>query len=215
MKIARMVFNLFSENTYILWEEGETQAAIVDPGMGSEDEFLKVKNFLSENGLSLEMVLLTHQHVDHVLGVGRLVEDYGCKVYGHVGDAEWGEKLEIQARMFNLPYAVKTFTLSDAVSEGDKITLNNEEIQVIHTPGHSPGGLVYYLPETGCAFVGDTIFEGSIGRTDLSGGNYGTLIENIKTKVLTLPADTVLLPGHGGATTVEDEKNYNPFLREL
>ena len=215
MKITKMVFNLFSENTYILWDEDKKQAAIVDPGMGGDGDFLRIRKFLEENDLTLEMVLLTHQHIDHVLGVGRLVEEYDCKVYGHIADTEWGQKLEIQSRMFNLPYIIKEFKLSNEIKCGDKIILNDEEIRVFHTPGHSQGGVMYYLPESGCAFVGDTIFEGSIGRTDLSGGNYDTLIENIKVKVLTLPKNTMLLPGHGDTTTVEYERNYNPFLREL
>ncbi len=213
MKIARMIFNLFRENTFILWDEDGKEAAIVDPGMECEEDVDKVKRFLQENDLTLKMILLTHQHVDHVLGVGWLTDEFACKVYGHADDIPWGERLSLQADMFSLPYPVKPFTLTDMVKDGDVIQLNNEEIHVLHTPGHSKGGVVYYLPESGFALVGDTIFEGSIGRTDLSGGDFQTLIEKIQTKVLTLPSETVLHPGHGASTSVEDERDCNPFLR--
>ncbi|MBE6311201.1 MAG: MBL fold metallo-hydrolase [Bacteroidales bacterium] len=212
MKIARFIFNSFSENTYVLWDEETKEAAIVDPGMACEDDVAKIDDFLSDNGLTLKKVLLTHQHLDHVLGVGWILERYSCKVYGHEGDIPWGEKLGMQANMFSLPYDVKPFKLSDKVVNGDTIMLGSEKIRVMHTPGHSRGGVVYYVPKPGFALVGDTIFERSIGRTDLGGGDYKTLIDSIRTKVLTLPDDTILYPGHGTSTFVEEERDYNPFL---
>ena len=214
MKIARFIFNPFSENTYVLCDDAQKEAAIVDPGMESEADVARVADFLKENGLSLKMVLLTHQHVDHVLGTGWLVERYNCKVVGHEADAVWGEKLGMQARMFNMACEIKPFKLTDKVVDGDTLMLGSEKIVVLHTPGHSRGGVVYYLPESGCALVGDTIFERSIGRTDLGGGDYDTLIDSIRKKVLTLPDETMLHPGHGSSTVVEEERKYNPFLRE-
>ena len=215
MKIGRMIFNLFSENTVILWDDDLKEAAVVDPGMDCEEDVRKLKIFLAEKELTLTMVLLTHQHVDHVLGVGWLVDEFGCKVYGHRDDVPWGEKVQIQADMFNLPCDVKAFKLTNFVEDGDIIKLNNEEIKVIHTPGHSKGGVVYYLPESGYALVGDTIFERSIGRTDLSGGDFETLLHSICTKVLTLPNETILHPGHGASTSVEEERDCNPFLKKF
>lgn len=215
MKITRFIFNLFSENTYILWDEDTKEAAIVDPGMVCEEDLAKIDGFLSDNDLTLKMALLTHQHVDHILGVGWLLERYSCKVYAHEGDIPWGAKLGMQANMFSLPYEIKPFKLSDKIVDGDIIMLGGERIKVLHTPGHSRGGVVYYVPESGYALVGDTIFERSIGRTDLGGGDYDTLIDSINNKVLTLPDDTVLYPGHGVSTVVEEERDYNPFLRKL
>ena len=103
--------------------------------------------------------------------------------------------------------------MTDEVTDGSVIELGDEKIEVLHTPGHSMGGVVYYMPESGCAFVGDTIFQMSIGRTDLAGGDYDTLINSIRMKLMVLPEETVLYPGHGGATTVGDERQYNPFLK--
>lgn len=170
-------------------------------------------DFMNKNRLVVENVLLTHEHVDHIMGTGFLVEKYNCKVYGHTADIELGMKADVQLRMFNLSCEMKPFTVSDYVVDGDIIDFCGEKIEVLHTPGHSAGGVVYYLPESGCSFVGDTIFQMSIGRTDLTGGDYDTLISSIKNKLFSLPEDTVLYPGHGGATTVGEEQMYNPFVR--
>lgn len=214
MKLSRFVFNLFSENTFILWNEEKKEAAIVDPGMEDDIDRKKVMQFIEENELTVKMVLLTHQHVDHVCGVGWIVENYGCPVYGHKDDVIWGEKVDVQAEMFNLPYAVQHYVTTDYVTDGDVLELNGESIEVRHTPGHSSGGVIYYLPESGFALTGDTIFQMSIGRTDIAHGNFDNLINSIKTKVFTLPEDTVLCPGHGGLTTVGEERSFNPFLKE-
>lgn len=213
MKISKFTVNPFAENTYILWEKGKIDVAVIDPGMCTPKECEALDKFIKDNGLNVRMVLLTHQHVDHIMGTGYLIEKYGCSVYGHAADKELGEKADVQVRMFNLPYEIMPFKVSHEVVDGDMLELNGEKIKVLHTPGHSAGGVVYYLPESECAFVGDTIFQMSIGRTDLTGGDYRTLIESIKLKVLPLPDETVLYSGHGGATTVGDEKMYNPFLK--
>lgn len=213
MKISKYTVNPFAENTYILWDDATREAAVVDPGMCNSKECEALKKFFEENSLVPKMVLLTHQHVDHIMGTGYLVETFGCAVYGHAADIELGNKADVQVRMFNLPYEVKLFAVSNTVVDGDVIRCCGEDVKVLHTPGHSAGGVVYYLPESGCAFVGDTIFQMSIGRTDLTGGDYETLIDSIRTKVYSLPEDTVLYSGHGDATTVGDERQYNPFVR--
>lgn len=213
MKISKFTVNPFQENTYILWDENLQEAAIVDPGMCTERECEAVKNFMEKNNLTLKRVLLTHQHVDHIMGTAFLVETFGCEVYGHASDIELGRKADVQVRMFGLPYEVKPFELTHCVADGETIQCCGETVKVLHTPGHSVGGVVYYLPDSGCAFVGDSIFQMSIGRTDLTGGDYDTLINSIRTKLFTLPEDVVLYSGHGGATTVGEEKQYNPYLR--
>lgn len=215
MKVSRFVFNLFSENTFILWDENIKEAAIVDPGMDCEEEVAKVTDFLAENNLSLKMILLTHQHIDHVLGVGWLVEKYGCPIYAHEGDKVWGDKLALQVDMFSLPYDAKPYTMTHSVKDGDVLMLNNEAIEVRHTPGHSDGGVIYYLPDSGFALSGDTVFQMSVGRTDFPHGNHQKLLDSIATRVFTLPDDTVLHPGHGASTTVGEERATNPFLRGL
>lgn len=213
MKISKFVVNPFGENTYILWDDECRDAVIIDPGMCTPDEYKAVKTFFSENKLIPKAILLTHQHVDHIMGVGFLVDEYDCEVYGHLADNQLGEKADVQVRMFNLPYNVKPFTVTHPVSDNEELSFCGETIKVLHTPGHSVGGVIYFLPQSGCAFTGDTIFQMSVGRTDLIGGNFDTLIDSIKLKVLTLPDETVLYPGHGDSTTVSDEQRYNPFLK--
>ncbi|MBQ7941292.1 MAG: MBL fold metallo-hydrolase [Muribaculaceae bacterium] len=213
MKISKFTVNPFSENTFILWNEEGGSATVIDPGMSNKHECDMLMDFMNKNRLVVENVLLTHEHVDHIMGTGFLVEKYNCKVYGHTADIELGMKADVQLRMFNLSCEMKPFTVSDYVVDGDIIDFCGEKIEVLHTPGHSAGGVVYYLPESGCSFVGDTIFQMSIGRTDLTGGDYDTLISSIKNKLFSLPEDTVLYPGHGGATTVGEEQMYNPFVR--
>ncbi len=212
MKISKFTVNPFSENTFILWDEVTREAAVIDPGMCTGGECKTFKNFIIDNNLKLSKVLLTHQHVDHILGTGFIVDEFACPVYAHAGDIELGQKADVQLRMFNLPYKMIPFVVTEAVNDGDRIGVCGEVIEVLHTPGHSAGGVVYYLSESGCAFVGDTVFQMSIGRTDLTGGDYDMLIDSIHSKVLRLPDETVLYPGHGGATTVGDERQYNPFL---
>lgn len=214
MKISKFTVNPFAENTYILWHEDTGDAAVVDPGMCTAEECVALKRFFEGNRLNPKAVFLTHQHVDHIMGTGFLVNEYGCDVYGHSADILLGQKADVQVRMFGLPYKVMPFALTHLVKDGDTVSLCNENITVLHTPGHSAGGVVYYLPETCCAFVGDTIFQMSIGRTDLIGGDYETLMKSIKTKVLTLPEETVLYSGHGDSTTVGDELQYNPYVKK-
>lgn len=213
MKISKFTVNPFSESTFILWTEEGGVAAVVDPGMSNQRECEALKRFIEENNLTLKMVLLTHQHVDHIMGTGYLTEQYGCPVYAHAGDVEMGQKSDVQLRAFNMQCEMKPFKVTNLVEDGDVIDLGGETIHVIHTPGHSAGGVVYYLPESNCALVGDTIFQMSIGRTDLAGGDYDTLINSIITKLLVLPEDTELFPGHGGVTSVAFERQYNPFLK--
>lgn len=213
MKISKFTVNPFSENTFILWDEQLREAAIIDPGMSTDRECEALSKFLKENNLKLTKVLLTHQHVDHIIGTGYLVNEYGCSVYAHAADIELGKKADVQLRMFNLPYEMKPFEVTDVIEDGSVIDVCGEKLEVIHTPGHSVGGVVFYLPEENCAFVGDTIFQMSIGRTDLTGGDYDTLINSIRSRVFALPEDTVLYPGHGGATMVGEEHQYNPYVR--
>lgn len=213
MKISKFTVNPFAENTYILWNEDSNDVAIVDPGMCSLQECEALDKFLAESGLCPKMVLLTHQHVDHIMGTGYLAKKYGCTVYAHAADVELGNKADVQLRMFNLECDFQPFNVTSLIADGDFIELNGEEIKILHTPGHSAGGVVFYLPHSCCAFVGDTIFQMSIGRTDLTGGDYDTLIKSIRTKLYSLPEETMLYPGHGGATTVGDEKQYNPFVK--
>lgn len=212
MEIKRFEFNLFGENTYLIWDGATREAAVADPGMMSPDEYDEIANFISSNGLAPKFILLTHAHVDHTLGVDFLKKKYGIPVIGHKDDAPLGQMRPQQAKMFHLPVDPEPLEPDRFISDGSKLKLGEEIIKVIATPGHSLGGVCYYIPESGFILTGDTLFQGSIGRTDLPGGNQRQLIKSIKNKLMKLPADTVVYPGHGPATTIGREAVSNPFL---
>lgn len=212
MNIKRFEFNYFGENTYIIWDATSKEAAIIDPGMINPDEVDEVEAFLSAAALQLKYILLTHVHIDHTFGIDALKEKYDIKVLAHKGDAALGQTRNQQAKMFHLPIELGPVDIDSYLDDGSTLSLGNEQIKVLHTPGHSMGGVCYYVPESGFVVTGDTLFRGSIGRTDLPGGNQRQLILAIRSKLLTLPPDTKVFPGHGPSTTIADEAHSNPFL---
>lgn len=212
MQIKSFEFNFFGENTYIIWDAQSGEAAFVDPGMVNDKETAALEHFVAENKLHPKYILLTHAHVDHTFGIEALTSRYAIPVVAHKDDIPLARMRGQQAQMFHLPIDLGPLEIDRFVSDGQKLYLGTEEIVVIATPGHSPGGVCYYVPESNFALTGDTIFQGSIGRTDLPGGNQRTLIKSIMDKLLVLPGDTVLYPGHGPATTVSYEEEHNPFL---
>lgn len=212
LKIKMFVTNDFMELCYLLIEENTKETAIVDPGMMKEAKIDEVCSFIRDNDLKVKYVLLTHAHVDHAASAEILAKKYGVEVCGNIGDESLAQNLADQAMRFHLPVKLSPLTIGRHLSDGDVLTLGLEQINVITTPGHSEGGLTYYVPTSGFACVGDTIFDGSIGRTDLPGGDFETLIDSIKKKIFTLPDETVLFSGHGPSTSVIREKNYNPYV---
>ena len=213
MKIKMFVTNDFMELCYLLIEENTRETAIVDPGMMKEAKIDEVCSFIRDNDLKVKYVLLTHAHIDHAASAEILAKKYGVEVCGNIGDESLAQNLADQAMRFHLPVKLSPLTIGRHLSDGDVLTLGLEQINVITTPGHSEGGLTYYVPASGFACVGDTIFDGSIGRTDLPGGDFETLIDSIKKKIFTLPDETVLFSGHGPSTSVIREKNYNPYVQ--
>ena len=212
MKVSRFELNPFGENTYILWHETAKKAIIVDPGMMRDDENQLIVDFLERHELTLQSVVLTHIHIDHVTGAKWLAEKYGVKILASKADEFLSSILPMQAQLFGLKIRVDAIAIDQPLKDGDELMLGDEKIIVIATPGHSPGGICLYMPDSATVISGDTLFEGSIGRTDLPGGNFDRLIESIKTKLLTLPDDTVVAAGHGYTTTIGAEKQHNPFL---
>lgn len=214
MEIRKFEFNLFEENTYVIWDEATAQAAVVDPGMAEATESAELISFCSSRKLDVKFILLTHAHVDHTFGVEALQEWMpGLPVVAHKDDAFLAAILSQQAQMFGLPMRLPALSFDRMVTDGSVLTLGGEEIKVISTPGHSPGGVCYYVPESKFVLTGDTLFAGSVGRTDLPGGNGSILIHSIINKLMTLPADTVVYSGHGPATTIGREKLENPYIR--
>lgn len=199
----------FQQNCAIVKCTATNKAAIVDPGGDAPAILEAVKKF----GVDVDKVLLTHGHLDHAGGVAAVVAALKVPVEGpHVDDKALLEGIARQAQMYGVDGMTDAWS-DRYLNEGDTVTVGNLNFDILFVPGHSPGSVVYVCREAPIAFVGDTIFEGSIGRTDLPGCNHALFIEGIKTKLLTLPEETVCLPGHGGATTIAQEKATNPFLR--
>ena len=207
-----MTVNPFGENMYILWDEASREAVVVDPGMMHDAEREMVTKCIDENELNVKHVLLTHMHIDHIACARWLASRVGADICASDLDAPLGLELPNQIAQFHLKVESEPLTIDRNLADGDTIPLGDETIQVLHVPGHSPGGLAFYLPESGLLISGDTIFNGSVGRTDLWGGDMAQLINSIREKILPLPDETVIASGHGPTTTIADEKRFNPFL---
>ena len=212
MKIKQIPNNPFQENTYVVWDEATMEAAIVDCGALFPQEEERIDVFINDNNLKIKYILNTHLHLDHCFGNAWAAERYGVLPMAHEDDETLLARMGEQARMFGLPFEVRTEKLGGYLGDGDVLKLGDNEIRVIHTPGHSRGGLCFYIPAAGWLVSGDSLFEGSIGRTDLEGGSYATLIKSITERLLILPEETVVYPGHGAYTTIGEEKKSNPFL---
>lgn len=212
MNATMMTVNMFGENMYILWDEETHDAVVVDPGMMRDAEREMVDKFIKGQELNVKHILLTHLHIDHITGARWLADQTGADVCGSALDAQLGRELPEQVAQFHINIETQPLELDRNLSDGDTIPLGDEMIQVLHVPGHSPGGLAFYLSQSGLLISGDTIFNGSVGRTDLMGGDMAQLINSIHEKILPLPDETVIASGHGPTTTIADEKRCNPFL---
>lgn len=197
----------FAENSFLCWNPAVGGALAIDPG-GAADAMAEL---LAETGRKLAAILLTHAHLDHVEGVARLVRRTGAATYLHPADQPLYERVVQQALAFGLQLEPQP-PIDHALVHGQRLELAGIELEIRHAPGHSPGHVVLYAPAEALAFVGDVIFFGSIGRSDLPGGDFAQLLRSIREQVLTLPPETVLHPGHGPATTVAHESATNPFL---
>lgn len=214
LKIKAFQFNMFGINTYVVWDPVTLDAAIIDPGMIDKSEESVLDSFIEKNKLNVTQLINTHMHVDHVFGVPHIRSRYGVELKASAADTFLGRQAPAQARMFGLSANdVEPVEADVTIGDGDHITVGSEEAVVLAVPGHSPGSVVLYFPESKFVITGDVLFQGSIGRTDLVAGNHPLLIEGIRNKLLTLPADTVVYPGHGAPTTIGIEKRSNHYLR--
>lgn len=212
MKIKKFEFNMFPVNCYVLWDETK-EAVVIDPGSFYEEEKTKLKDFISSNELSVKHLLNTHLHLDHIFGNPFMLQEYGLKAEAHQADEFWLEVAPTQSRTFGFELKEQPVPLGKYLFDGDIITFGNTTLEAIHVPGHSPGSLVFYSRKDSCIFSGDVLFQGSIGRADLKGGNFDELRENICSRLFTLPNETIVYPGHGAPTTIGIEKIENPFFR--
>ena len=205
-------FNPLQTNCTVLWADGSPACAVVDPGMSSPEGLQELLDCFSAHGLTPEAILLTHGHFDHIWGVNRLLERFPVPVYLHPSDEHIMEQLTAGfPGMQGFQFLRHQFA-SEPVADGQVLRLGCGSVQVLHTPGHTPGSVCYYFPADNLLLSGDTLFAGSIGRTDLSGGDYDVLMDSIKEKLLNLPGETDVIPGHGQPTTIAREGMYNPFL---
>ena len=188
------------------------ECAIVDPGMSNPEENEAIENFLAEKALTLTHIINTHLHIDHVAGIPFLRKKYEAPLLAHEGDKQLGIKIRQQATAFGLDMDIDTIEITEYLKDGDVIKIGNDELKVISVPGHSKGSIALYDPEGKFLISGDALFKGSIGRTDLPGGDYEELIDSINRQLLSLPDETVVLPGHGPHSTIGEEKRSNPFL---
>ncbi|MDE6860887.1 MAG: MBL fold metallo-hydrolase [Duncaniella sp.] len=212
MKISRFVFNMFGINTYVMWDEKTREAAIIDPGMIDDKERKAIDSLIERNGLKVTQLLNTHMHLDHIFGNSYVKNKYGLDIKAHNDDNFLGLTLNDQASRFHLPLKLTDTGLDVELHDGDRIYLGEEYVDVLAVPGHSPGSVALYCPESGFVITGDALFKGSIGRTDLPKGNHRQLIDSIEKKLFTLPPNTVVLPGHGPETTIGHEMNHNPYF---
>lgn len=214
MKIKRFVFNPFGESTYLVWDDATGAGAVVDPGMASNAEKGVFDRFVADNNIKIDQIINTHLHLDHCWGNNYVSARYGAKVAAHPQDAFLGQRAAQQAVMFGMPSQdVAPKAIDVPLADGDTIHIGSGELKVLHVPGHSPGSIALYDAADGWVIVGDALFNGAIGRTDLPGGDHRTLIGSIRSKLFTLPDSTVVYPGHEATTTIGREKASNPYLR--
>ncbi len=211
MQIKVFTFNPYQENTYLLYDETGS-AVLIDPGMLQGFEQNQVVQFIQENNLRLDRLLLTHAHIDHVLGNKFVFDQWGLKPELHQGELPILHAIPSYAPQMGIPYELSPEP-EVFLEEGDMISFGNNQLQVIFAPGHSPAHICFYHAVSEVLISGDVLFYQSIGRTDLPGGNHQTLINSIKEKLFVLPENCTVYPGHGPATKIGFEKLHNPFLQ--
>ena len=211
MQVGIIPVTAFQQNCSVIHCEKTNKAAVVDPGGDLE----LVLDYIRQEGIEVDKILLTHAHIDHAGATLALATELKVPVIGpHREDQFLIDSLDEQGRMFGLGSA-KPFTPDRWLDQGDTVEVGAEQFEVRHCPGHTPGHVVFYSAAHRFAIVGDVLFDGSIGRTDLPRGDHATLLTSIRTQILSLPDETTFLPGHGPTSTIGAQRRSNPFLRGL
>ncbi len=210
MKIAVFTFSSWAENTYVLYDDTK-ECCIVDPGCNDEAEQKTLVDFIESNGLIPTKLVNTHCHIDHVLGNKFVAEKYGLDLISHKGEQIVLDNMVGVAHMYGTPYE-KSPDITVFLDEGDYLSFGDTKLEVYLTPGHSPASISFFHRESKQLIAGDVLFKGSIGRTDLPGGDHATLISSIKDKLYPLGDEVVVYNGHGPSTTIGEERRTNPFL---
>lgn len=214
MKVKIFEFNPIGENTYVAYDETK-ECVIIDPGCLFPDERETLLNFILDNDLVVKHLLNTHLHFDHVFGNSFIYEQFHLETEANQKDEYLLEQMPSQLQMFGFSNLgnITVPKIGKYLNENDVIFFGNQRMVVMEIPGHSPGSIVFYNQEAGCVFVGDVLFRGSVGRTDLPGGSHQQLIDGIKSKLLNLAGDTVVYSGHGPLTTIREEIRNNFYLQ--
>lgn len=210
LHIKCFTFNPFQENTYLLYDT-EGVATLIDPGCYTEEEKRELEAFIGEEGLQVTQLLNTHCHIDHVLGNAWAMNRFQISLQIHALEIPVLKSVEVYAPNYGFQDYVPSMANSFLV-EGQEIQVGNEKLRCIFVPGHAPGHLVFYHEASKRCIAGDALFKGSIGRTDLPGGNHALLLEKIKSQLFVLPEETLIFPGHGPETSIGYEKKNNPFV---
>ena len=210
--VTSLTFNAFQENTYIIYDQ--SSAIVVDPGCHSFEEEQALSDKIAALGVHVEACINTHCHLDHIFGNKFVVESYGVELYIHEGELTLLRQGPVIAEMYGMSLEPSPEP-SRFLNHGDTLRFSNIVFEVFLTPGHSPASISFYNKDEGYIIAGDVLFQNSIGRTDLPGGNHTLLLKSIRDYYLSLPDDVIVYPGHGPATTIGTERASNPFLQGL
>lgn len=211
--VKRFNCNMLSENCYVVSDDTQ-ECVIIDCGAFYPEEGQAIIRYIREGGLKPQRLLCTHGHFDHCMGNGYIYRAFGLKPEAHADDAFLMEKMQEQTtEILGVPIELDVPPLAPYLTDDDIIAFGNHRLQIIHTPGHTPGGIVLYDKEEGIAFSGDTLFRMSIGRTDFKGSSWQDMLQSLRTVIATLPDNTIVLSGHGPRTTIGEEKRSNPYLQ--
>lgn len=210
LTIKTFTFNPFQENTYLLFNENN-EGILIDPGCYEPYEQNELKQFISTNNIELKLLLNTHCHVDHVLGNAYIEQEFGLKTRMHKLELPIFKAVSSYASNYGFVYKEAAYS-EELLLDFEIIQFGDDQLEVLFCPGHSPGSVCFYSAKQNFLIAGDVLFYRSIGRTDLPGGDFNTLMRSINNRLLNLPGETIVMPGHGPQTTIESEKLYNPFI---
>lgn len=211
LQIETLVFSPFQENTYVLWDE-TSDCVIVDPGCLEIREEQRLVAFIEQHNLKPVKLINTHLHLDHVFGSAFVADKWGLEIWAHRDDEFMIPNTVNHARNFGVSMNDNPPPVNHYINDDDDVTFGNTTLKVIHVPGHSPGGVAFYHQQSACLISGDILFRESVGRSDLPGGNHEQLIAGITQKLMTLPDNVKVYPGHGPSTIIGWEKSHNPYL---
>lgn len=210
LNIKSFAFNPFQENTYLLFDESGN-GVLVDPGCYEKSEKSELENFIRDKNISIKLIVNTHCHIDHVLGNSWAKRTFGVDLLIHKNEIPVLKSVEVYAPNYGF-HDYESAEPNGFLEEGEIIKVGTESLKILFVPGHAPGHIVFYHEPSNRLIAGDTLFKGSIGRTDLPGGNHNQLITKIKSVLFRLPEETIVYPGHGPETTIGFEKINNPFV---